>query len=348
MTQAARTGSSQTFRGGMGSAAGGAVVSMKGVKFDAITRASGCFGLPFAPLQFLTQDIEERLVGSLKKKDLRLRSRAFDRVSGLQRAAHLAIHGEEESSSFMWLRTRIGRSDGIRRGRLVSVCGQIGVRQTALTVGNTMGPPAASEYAVEPVGVETIRPSALYSQTNVSPAHTSRSTMRAIDDLAMTTSLKRFIFSDNAVSPTNRNVQQVSARQAMYAGEGTFEFGEELTRPGSTWKAESRRDSRLAMEWRGPPQHARREQRAIAAQNDCEIAAFRDAGAGKPGYACRICGGYFIQAHRDIPIAEPGQQFRHETRRRRGLRFGEDAYSLNGGHRAETPCCLPRLYSGFP
>ena len=33
-----------------------------------------------------------------------------------------------------------------------------------------MGPPAESEYAVDPVGVEMISPSALYSQIKLSPA----------------------------------------------------------------------------------------------------------------------------------------------------------------------------------
>jgi hypothetical protein len=37
----------------------------------------------------------------------------------------------------------------------------MGVRQIAGTEGNMMGPPAEREYAVDPVGVEMIRPSAL-------------------------------------------------------------------------------------------------------------------------------------------------------------------------------------------
>ena len=45
-------------------------------------------------------------------------------------------------------------------GRLVNVCEQIGVMTTASIVGNRIGPPADSEYAVDPVGVEMISPSA--------------------------------------------------------------------------------------------------------------------------------------------------------------------------------------------
>ncbi len=41
------------------------------------------------------------------------------------------------------------------------MCGQMGVRQIAPTDGKMIGPPAESEYAVEPVGVATIKPSAL-------------------------------------------------------------------------------------------------------------------------------------------------------------------------------------------
>ena len=43
--------------------------------------------------------------------------------------------------------------------RLDSVCGQMGVSANTSAVGNTTAPPAASEYAVEPVGELTIKPS---------------------------------------------------------------------------------------------------------------------------------------------------------------------------------------------
>ena len=49
---------------------------------------------------------------------------------------------------------------GTTTGRLVSVCGQIGVTTNARTSGVTIGPPAASVYAVDPVGVATMSPSA--------------------------------------------------------------------------------------------------------------------------------------------------------------------------------------------
>ena len=83
---------------------------------------------------------------------------------------------------------RIVLVSGTMTGRLVSMCGQMGVRQIALTEGKMMGPPAESEYAVEPVGVATIKPSALYRQTNMSSTCASRSIMRAMSAFVTTTS----------------------------------------------------------------------------------------------------------------------------------------------------------------
>jgi len=51
-------------------------------------------------------------------------------------------------------------SPGRMIGRCDRLCGQIGVVTRALTDGTMTGPPAARLYAVEPVGVERIRPSA--------------------------------------------------------------------------------------------------------------------------------------------------------------------------------------------
>ena len=51
--------------------------------------------------------------------------------------------------------------DGKTSGRNERLRGHIGVNTKALKDGCTMGPPAEREYAVEPVGVETMRPSDL-------------------------------------------------------------------------------------------------------------------------------------------------------------------------------------------
>ena len=56
---------------------------------------------------------------------------------------------------------RAGHSpeSGNMRGRNERLCGQMGVTRMQGTWGCTMEPPAARLYAVEPVGVATIRPS---------------------------------------------------------------------------------------------------------------------------------------------------------------------------------------------
>jgi hypothetical protein len=57
--------------------------------------------------------------------------------------------------------TRMVRSAGTTMGRCVSACEQMGASTVQSTEGWTMGPPADSAYAVEPVGVERMTPSAL-------------------------------------------------------------------------------------------------------------------------------------------------------------------------------------------
>jgi hypothetical protein len=49
--------------------------------------------------------------------------------------------------------------DGKTSGRNDRLRGHIGVNTRALSDGWTIGPPADNEYAVDPVGVDTIRPS---------------------------------------------------------------------------------------------------------------------------------------------------------------------------------------------
>src|SRR5512145_3111398 len=56
--------------------------------------------------------------------------------------------------------TSIITSSGSTIGLLVNVWEQMGVRSILPSVGYTIGPPAEREYAVEPVGVEIISPSA--------------------------------------------------------------------------------------------------------------------------------------------------------------------------------------------
>ena len=62
---------------------------------------------------------------------------------------HPAWVAEELKNTTPW---RTGEAHGITIGRLVSVCGAIGVRISASMFGWTIGPPAARLYAVDPVG----------------------------------------------------------------------------------------------------------------------------------------------------------------------------------------------------
>ena len=63
------------------------------------------------------------------------------------------------SSATSLTRRVIDDDDGKTRGRKERLRGQIGVSTRALREGWTIGPPADSEYAVEPVGVDTMSPS---------------------------------------------------------------------------------------------------------------------------------------------------------------------------------------------
>ena len=55
--------------------------------------------------------------------------------------------------------------DGNTRGRKDRLRGQIGVNTRALRDGCTIGPPADREYAVDPVGVDTMSPSDYESES---------------------------------------------------------------------------------------------------------------------------------------------------------------------------------------
>ena len=57
--------------------------------------------------------------------------------------------------------TTIEQVAGTTSGRTARVWAQIGVTTIASTPGTTIGPPALSEYAVDPVGDATTIPSAL-------------------------------------------------------------------------------------------------------------------------------------------------------------------------------------------
>lgn len=57
------------------------------------------------------------------------------------------------------LRVTVDES-GITKGLAFRLCGAIGVITKLLVEGSKIGPPQLNEYPVDPVGVETISPSA--------------------------------------------------------------------------------------------------------------------------------------------------------------------------------------------
>lgn len=61
--------------------------------------------------------------------------------------------------TFQHTRRVIDDDDGKTSGRKDKLRGHIGVKTSALSEGWTIGPPADNEYAVEPVGVDTMIPS---------------------------------------------------------------------------------------------------------------------------------------------------------------------------------------------
>mmetsp|Transcript_10821 Transcript_10821/g.39198 ORF Transcript_10821/g.39198 Transcript_10821/m.39198 type:complete len:309 (-) Transcript_10821:1110-2036(-) len=79
---------------------------------------------------------------------------------------------------------------GSTSGRNDSVCGQMGTNSTPLTPGCTMLPPAASEYAVDPVGVEIMTPSASTFVIGFPSMLTSRSISVLFAPRSMTTSFR--------------------------------------------------------------------------------------------------------------------------------------------------------------
>ena len=68
------------------------------------------------------------------------------------------------------------------------MCGDTGVSSRHRWRGDTIGPRAENEYAVEPVGVATITPSAAYVVKNVPLISTSSRTRRPVCTFSSTAS----------------------------------------------------------------------------------------------------------------------------------------------------------------
>src|SRR6185436_10241214 len=118
------------------------------------------------------------------------------------------------SSLSVFNNNSISSSSGTTIGRLESVNGQIGVTTTAFIDGKITGPPAERLYAVEPVGVETIRPSARNELTNWLLKNVSISMIRASADLLITTSLRTRLVVTETSSRNNStaSITRLSSR----------------------------------------------------------------------------------------------------------------------------------------
>src|ERR1700694_3108251 len=79
---------------------------------------------------------------------------------------------------------------GVTSGRTAGVWGRAAATTLAPTPGTALRPPADIEYAVEPVGVETMMPSAEYCPTSSPSTETLSRTTRARPPLWTTTSFR--------------------------------------------------------------------------------------------------------------------------------------------------------------
>src|SRR2546426_8631009 len=112
-------------------------------------------------------------------------------------------------SSLLTSITATCASWGMTIGRLVRVWGQMGVRISAWTAGLRIGPPAAMEYAVEPVGVEMMSPSPRNPVTNWPSMEISNWTMWDNPPLLSATS-----FSTDAAAICLRSEEHTSELQS--------------------------------------------------------------------------------------------------------------------------------------
>jgi len=106
-------------------------------------------------------------------------------TSALSCPSALKMAGAFDPMTFIW----ITESSPATTDLFDNVCGQIGVIANTFAVGQITGPPAASEYAVDPVGELTINPSHLYLLTSSPLTFTSSSISRGVAPRTTTKSL---------------------------------------------------------------------------------------------------------------------------------------------------------------
>src|SRR5947209_8315093 len=97
--------------------------------------------------------------------------------------------------------------DGMTTAREVRLCGEIGLIVRTSLRGTTIGPPLASEYAVDPVGVVTMIPSAEYVTRYSSSTYVSSSMTLGDEPRSMTISLRETNVSPAPFMTVERHIR---------------------------------------------------------------------------------------------------------------------------------------------
>ena len=120
-----------------------------------------------SPPQLVAQNVKVVSVAGLNQIERRVALSNHNSILNLQREIQPAHRASKPRLPDLSLNaTSMTASSGTTMGRFESVKGQIGVINYRIHRRKNTGPPAERLYAVEPVGVETIKPSARNELTN--------------------------------------------------------------------------------------------------------------------------------------------------------------------------------------
>ena len=230
---------------------------------------------------------------------------------------------------------RISLEPGTTTGRLVSVCGAMGVIVSPSTRGCRMGPPAERLYAVVPVGLAMMRPSALTRIMNSPSTETDSSMMRESAPCVTTTSLSTTRSTSRRAPGVDANVQHHALFDLRRAVHGGFQRRKDLRQRHLGQESQAAeidaedRDVRLGLR----DAAGRAEQRAVAAQDDDHL---DHAGklilssdvvprrrAGRAGERGRVR----VEHRLNVPRLEPRRDLRQMARGTLEPRLGDDAYA---------------------
>ena len=169
--------------------------------------------------------------------------------------------------------------------------------------------------------------------------------------------VERLVARDDRAVAAHLGVQQLAAADAVLAAQGALQFGKQLVDGDGGQESEAaqidgeQRDLAAADGARGG------EQRAVAAQHDHQVAAFGHVVARQTVGARRRRRRSLRRSARGCRAlrARRAAWARHRRGRTAGLEMMPTVWRmaiadgrLNDGHRAGTPCSLPRPEWGFP